>query len=276
MLACAALACVVALVPAARAAEASARAADRHSSARLIDAGPAEHQALGVRLAGVELRLDPTFITYWRTPGDAGVPPTFDFAASQNLKEARVEYPAPHKFDEAGAEAFGYDKSVVFPLLVTPLDPARPVMLDIALDYAVCGNICLPAKAHLRLALEGVGASDAGPLREAMAEVPQRRKVGETGPLRIDRVTPQADGGLSVEATAPEGHGTLFAEAPDGWFFRASPGAPSADGHLGFSVALVDRPASGPAPSAPMRLTLVSPAGAIEVPVRLDAGRATP
>ena len=254
----------------------AAGAARQPSTARIIDAGPvADLGAPGLRLAGIAITLDPKFITYWRTPGDAGVPPMFDFAGSKNVKAARIEYPAPRKFDEAGAEAFGYSDGVIFPVLITPQDPARPIALDVAFDYAVCANICIPAKAQLHAALGGPASSEAGQVRDALAAVPRPREVGGTEPVRIDRVTPAGNGGFTVEATTPDPGAMLFAEAPEGWFFRASAGSPKPGGRVDFILTLLDKPATA-LPAAPMRLTLVTSAGSIEVPVRLDAKPATP
>ena len=268
--------CALASTVASAAPVGAAGMASQPSTARIIDAGPAaELGAPGLRLAGIAVTLDPNFITYWRTPGDAGVPPAFDFTGSTNVKAARIEYPAPHKFDEAGAEAFGYSDGVIFPLLITPQDPAQPIALDLAFDYAVCANVCLPAKAHLRAALDGPPSSEAGLVRGALAEVPQAREVGGAEPLRIDRVTPEGNGGFTVEATTPDAGATLFAESPDGWFFKASAGSPRPNGRVAFSVILLDKP-SGTLPTTPLRLTLVGSSGSIEVPVRLDAKPVTP
>ncbi len=240
---------------------------------RLIPAGHAaagDDLPAGTLLAGIEVRLDRSFITYWRSPGDAGVPPTFGFAGSENLKAARVEYPAPSRLDEGGADAFGYASDVIFPLVVMPSDPARPVTLDVTLDYAVCANICLPAKAHLTTVLDGSGSAESALVHSALAQVPRVRSLGEAGPVRIDAVKPGPTGSFVVEATTPDGTGTLFAEAPEPWFLSTSPGRPAGDRHVSFTMTL-----SGtgplPVPSEPVRLTLVSPAGAIEVPVPLDA-----
>ncbi len=95
------------------------------SDARLVAAGGA--------LAGFEIRLAPGAITYWRDPGEAGVPPTFDFSGSDNVAKVEPVFPAPKRIQEAdGSEAFGYDAGVVIPLIVEPRDPAKPVTL--ALD----------------------------------------------------------------------------------------------------------------------------------------------
>ena len=70
----------------------------------------------GGDLAGFEIALSPGAITYWRDPGDAGLPPTLDFSGSDNVASVEPEFPAPKRIKEAdGGEAFGYDGGVVFP-----------------------------------------------------------------------------------------------------------------------------------------------------------------
>jgi len=129
---------------------ASAWSAGTKSAARLI-AAPAP--ASGPYRAGVEIRLDAGTHTYWRTPGEAGVPPVFDFAGSENIKKAVVLYPAPSRVDEAGFDLFGYRGDVIFPVDVELTDDSRPAVLALSLDYAVCGEICLPVKAKTALTL---------------------------------------------------------------------------------------------------------------------------
>ena len=108
--------------------------------------------AAGGDLAGFEIRLAPGAITYWRDPGDSGLPPTFDFAGSDNVEAVEPLFPAPKRIKEAdGGQAFGYDGGVIFPLRVHPRDAAKPVTLALHADFAVCEKVCLPAKARLDL-----------------------------------------------------------------------------------------------------------------------------
>src|SRR5208282_3588361 len=104
------------------------------SQARLIDGGTID----GVRYAGVQIRLDGPAVTYWRDPGEAGAPPSFDFAHSENLGEAKVLYPQPARIDEDGVQSFGYQHEVLFPIRVASREKGQPVVLDLRLDYAVC------------------------------------------------------------------------------------------------------------------------------------------
>jgi len=282
MLAACGFAGVLAWVGSAHAAEVSAWVESAQSRARLIDAGLTANGA--TLLAGIEISLAPQFITYWRDPGDAGVPPTFNFEGSANLAAAEIRYPAPERLDEAGAIAFGYEDDVVFPLIVTPADPAKPVRLRVRIDYAACHAICLLARADLTGTLDGRASAEAGRVRDALAAVPRPDSVGgRGGPVQILAVRPDRDG-FSVDARVGEGRGTLFVEAPEGWTYAAGAGVPSSSADAApsgaapegvirvFSVKLLDRPKGTGLPDRPVVLTLVAPAGAIEVPVELDVG----
>src|SRR5487761_13845 len=108
-----------------------------HAAARLIS-GAMKQTANGVWLrAGVELRLDPGWHTYWRDPGDSGVPPTFDFSGSDNVKSATVLWPAPERFpDGAGGTSIGYVDRVILPVQVAAKDATRKPLLHLKLGYA--------------------------------------------------------------------------------------------------------------------------------------------
>jgi DsbC/DsbD-like thiol-disulfide interchange protein len=91
--------------------------------------------------------------TYWRIPGESGVPPEFDWSRSQNLKSVAIGWPAPRRYRDAAGETIGYVSHVVFPLRAEPIDAAKPVDLALSLFYAVCKDICIPAEAELALRL---------------------------------------------------------------------------------------------------------------------------
>src|SRR5262245_37498258 len=101
-------------------AEASAWVDVPSSRVRLL--ASAAKTAGGSYLAGVEMVIADGWKTYWRTPGDAGVPPQFDWSGSTNAAAIKVLYPAPIRMREAGGEVIGYKKAVLFPLEVTPQD----------------------------------------------------------------------------------------------------------------------------------------------------------
>jgi len=128
---------------------------DNIATMRLI-AGPPDggSQPLGLRLV-----LAPGWKTYWRSPGDGGIPPRFDWSGSQNIADVTVGWPAPHRFSSFGMSTLGYDTQVVFPLTVKRRDPGQPAVLALTLDYAVCKQICVPRDARLTQVLPANPAS---------------------------------------------------------------------------------------------------------------------
>jgi len=206
--------------------------------------------------AGVQIKLAPGAITYWRDPGDAGAPPTFDFAASTNLKSADVRYPAPRRIAEADQSvAFGYDKDVLFPVALMPVDPAKPIGLKLAMTYAVCEKICLPARASLSAVVTpGVSSPYAPTIATAEALTPKPIDP-DAVPLAIDKSAAR------LCSTKPLGADpALFIEGPEGWIARAAPD-PAVDGC--FVVKVVEKPQSLVG-AAHARLTFVGAAGAFE------------
>src|SRR5262245_23067044 len=126
------------------------------SAVRLVAARATGSGKALVYRSGLEIKLNPGWKTYWRYPGDSGVPPAFDFSKSENVKSATVLFPAPMRFDDgAGGHSIGYKMGVLLPIHVTPKDPAKPVVLKLKLDYAVCEKLCLPADSELALTLTG-------------------------------------------------------------------------------------------------------------------------
>ena len=205
-----ALACL--LGPAlARAQDATAWDKQRNSEARLI-AGDAVNIAGApgppYLRAGLELQLDPGWKTYWRYPGDSGVPPTFDFSGSDNVKSVTVEWPAPQRFpDGAGGNSIGYVGDVILPLRVFQIDPAKPTVLRLKLGYDVCANMCVPADADLALALPGKGTEDAA-IKQAEQRVPVRLEVGPDCCIAVDSAHREPGGAhdrVIVEVAAPGG-----------------------------------------------------------------------
>ncbi|MFG1402722.1 protein-disulfide reductase DsbD domain-containing protein [Xanthobacter sediminis] len=225
---------------------------------RLVEAGGSG----AVREAGIDIRLQPGFKTYWRYPGDSGVPPAISFESSQNVAGVEVGWPAPRRFaDGGGGYAIGYKSSVLFPLKVTLKDPARPARLDLVMDFAVCEALCMPATA--RLALELGGAADSAVARriaEASARVPQTQPLGAEGTpailsARIDAAaTPPR---LVVEARTATPMADLFVEGPDARWALPLPQKTALPGGLArFTLPLEGVPADADAHSARLTFTL--------------------
>src|SRR3954467_7227291 len=118
--------------PEVRAEDASPWQRDTHSAVRLL----AGSRSGTVLLGGVAIQLQPGWKTYWRTPGDSGVPPRFDFSKSEDVEAVPGFAPAPAKFEDgAGGYSFGYRDQIVMPLRIVPKNADKPVRLRAAIDY---------------------------------------------------------------------------------------------------------------------------------------------
>ena len=151
----------------ARAADASTWDGDAHSAMRLVAGGGADRTAMR---AGIELRLATGWKTYWRYPGDSGVPPRFDFSKSTNVKSVTVRWPAPHRFSDESGASIGYKDGVLLPLDIVPINPGQPVTLRVTLEYAICEKLCVPAAGSAMLGLGAASSFDAA-LAAAEAKV---------------------------------------------------------------------------------------------------------
>jgi DsbC/DsbD-like thiol-disulfide interchange protein len=190
-----------------------------NSRVRLV-AAPAK-TSTGRYLAGLEIVMAEGWKTYWRTPGDAGVPPSFDWKDSANLATVKVHYPAPMRMPEAGGEVIGYKKSVLFPMEVVPQDADKPVVLRLALEFGICRDICIPATTTLELSLPPSKTDDhAEAVAAALERVPRSGNARRKTDPELRRVAVEGDEAaprLSIEAAFPVPQGAdVFVEAPEG------------------------------------------------------------
>jgi DsbC/DsbD-like thiol-disulfide interchange protein len=153
--------------------------------------------ATGTQMTGLHLQLAPGWKTYWRAPGEAGIPPVFDWSGSTNVQSARIHWPAPHVFTTNGLRSIGYKGDVVLPVELTPRDAAQPMRLVGRVDLGVCSDICVPASVQVDAALTAPGGADAA-IEAALAARPvTAAKAGLKS--AICRVEPIRDG-LRVQA----------------------------------------------------------------------------
>src|SRR6201990_3102952 len=130
---------------------------DAHSAVRLV----AGSRSGGVLLGGIAIQLEPGWKTYWRNPGDSGVPPRFDFSRSDNVEAVTVLWPAPMKFDDGARRlSLGYKKQVVLPLRIVAKNNDKPVTLRATISYAVCEKICIRVEATSELTFSSVASTE--------------------------------------------------------------------------------------------------------------------
>lgn len=216
------------------------------------------------RIAGFRIELADGWKTYWRKPGDSGIPPRFDWSGSENLAGVEILWPAPVTFDSFGLLTIGYKRQMVLPLKLEPVDPARPIRLSLNVFYGVCSDICIPAEATLSLEIApDAPEADAAPIRAALAALPRRAE--DSGLTSAGCVFDGAGETRDFTARlrfdpAPRAAPVVVAEGPDGVWFgpldaRLSGDEITASGEIRVDSGVwLDRSA--------LTLTLIDPAGA--------------
>jgi DsbC/DsbD-like thiol-disulfide interchange protein len=241
-----------------------------HSAVRLL----AGSRSGPVLLGGIAVQLDPGWKTYWRTSGDSGVPPRFDFSKSDNIEAVTVLWPAPTKFDDgAGGTSLGYHDQVVLPLRIVTKNADKPATLRAEISYAVCEKICIPIEANAELAFASVASTEDSVLFAALDTVPKPASVGDPNPLTIRDVKREGKSTVLVDVVAPDARMVnLFVEGPTPDWALPVPklldhGPP---GVKRFAFELDGVPLGIDPEGAALKLTLVSGERSYEFNINLD------
>jgi len=255
----------------ARAQDASPWIRDGHSAVRLL----AGSRSGAVLLGGIAFQLQPGWKTYWRTPGDSGVPPRFDFSKSENVDAVTILWPAPTKFDDgAGGHSLGYHDQIVLPLRIVAKNADKPVTLRAAVDYAVCEKLCIPVEANPELAFTSVASTEDSALFAALDTVPKPANIGDPNPLTIRDVKRDGKTTVLIDVVAPADAGKvdLFVEGPTpDWSLPVpKPVEHSPPGVKRFSFELDGLPPNTNPEGAALKLTLVGGDRSYEFNTNLD------
>jgi DsbC/DsbD-like thiol-disulfide interchange protein len=195
----------------ARAEDASPWQRDGHSAIRLL----AGSRSGAVLLGGIAFQLEPGWKTYWRTPGDSGVPPRFDFSKSDNIEAVTVLWPAPTKFDDgAGGHSLGYHGQIVLPLRIVAKNADKPVTLRADVNYAVCEKLCIPVEASAELPFTSVASTEDSALFAALDTVPKPANIGDPNPLTIRDVKREKSAVLVDVVSPGDKEVSLLVEGP--------------------------------------------------------------
>lgn len=227
-------------------------------------------------VAGLEIRLTEGFKTYWRTAGDSGVPPVFDFSKSAGLGAIEVAFPFPTIFDDgAGGKAWGYKHAVILP--ISAKATGGDVLLALKLDFAVCGTMCIPLAGELQLApasAEPVSAAEAEALARAAGTLPVP-VAAEAAPRPVIRRAGAGETKWTVRLPF-SGDAAQFRAFPEAkGFLEASDFAPAEAGFIRFTITGQAAPGAG-GRFGPVRLTYGIPGAAFERTIDLDGAPVAP
>jgi len=247
-----------------------------HIRLRLVASRAEDGRIEGV----VQLELDPGWKTYWRSPGDAGIPPRLDFGSSANASGVHVDFPAPERSDDGFAATNVYHDRVDLPFRVAESAIGQPARLELAADLGVCEDICIPVSlmASLDIPADDRDGAAAGLVAEARAAIP-----GPGRPGRFEILSLRRAGGsdklpvFEAAVRVPPGDALLFVETPADWYAAppATSGATEAGATL-FRFEVDRKSATSALDGAEIRLTLRDGDAAAERTFRLDASGSAP
>jgi suppressor for copper-sensitivity B len=184
----------------------SAWVSSQYVQARLLASVAGTGDLKTIPLA-IEVKLDDTWKTYWRSPGDAGLPPTLDWAGSTNLNSQSLLYPKPERFTLLGIQTFGYKHDVVFPIDAVPTTAGQPLNLKLKLDILVCADLCIPKTFDLALDLPAGPATpdaEAQIIAKARAAVPSNERASGLTVTSVEEVSDKGAPALQIVADARE------------------------------------------------------------------------
>lgn len=168
----------------------------------------------------LDIRLEPGWRTYWRDPGESGIPPTVSLPAASGLKLETVRFPVPKHFDDGFSRYTGYDRSVTLPLILKRKVPGSETTQVLASVFlGICQDICIPVQAELSVELQAratVDSAEAAELEAAEAALP----APPSPDFKVIDARWNDDGkSLAVAFTAPGTTPQVFVSGPDGFQF---------------------------------------------------------
>lgn len=221
----------------------------------------------GRHMAAIRIALAPGWKTYWRAPGEGGVPTVLSLTRADGITGMAIHWPRPEVFFANGIRSIGYRGDVVLPVEFA-LDTAGQIALEGAVDMGVCYDVCMPIRVDIAGALPpDAGARDPAIMR-ALSDRPLTVAEAGAGPARC-RIDPIADGlRVTVSARVPAtGHDeTLVLEHadPSMWVSEATT---RRDGPTIIGTVDVVPPHAGPfaLQRADLRITVIGARMAVEL-----------
>lgn len=226
---------------------------------------PGWRTASGTQMSALHLTLAPGWKTYWRAPGEAGIPPEFDWSGSENLGNVAFHWPRPRLVEVNGYRTLAYRNELVLPIEVTPAAKGQPVTLRARINLGICENICVPVTVQVSAALKQ-GATADPVITSALADQPEEGAALGI-PLPVCAVEPIKDGlRLKTDIALPGArHGDLtVVELADRPIWVSPVETRAGDGHLVQTTDLV------PADARPFALNRAS----VRMTVFTEGGRA--
>ena len=131
----------------------------------------------GTHIAAIRIEMAEGWKTYWRSAGESGITPRFDWSGSDNLQNVQIHWPIPKVFDPETSRSYGYKGTVVIPVELTPQNSnAQTISMRARMDIGVCEEVCVPMTVNLQAELPASGSSEPS-IQASLAHQPTTAKT---------------------------------------------------------------------------------------------------
>jgi DsbC/DsbD-like thiol-disulfide interchange protein len=198
----------------------------------------------GVIRAILDVDLLPGWKTYWRDPGDSGVPPSINFEGSTNIRQSRLDFPAPERIDDGYSIWAGYTYPVAFPVTLTQVSPGEMTIVEAQVFLGICKSICIPFQTSFSLAIDPDRQPNSYEVRlveRAHSDIPE--PPGNGFEVVEASISDQADALMfSIAHPQADGEVELFLTGPSGWYFDIPEQVETANAIATIRVPIIDAP----------------------------------
>ncbi len=221
----------------------------------------------GQHMAGISIKMLPGWKTYWRAPGDGGIPTTVNWRGSKNLNSAKILWPRPEVFRTYGLRSIGYVDAVVLPVIIRPNSNA-PVKVNASMHFGVCEEICLPVQIKLSGMLPSVPGPKDAAIRASLRTLPLTAKQAKVRSATC-KFQPSAEGirlELRLDVPPLAGRSEILSIEPGNKNIWVSEPKTRRNGNIFKASALLVPQAAGTAISRNnLRFTLISTKSSVEI-----------
>lgn len=223
----------------------------------------------GVIRGILDIDLLPGWKTYWRDPGDSGVPPSVRIDGSDNIKQVSLDFPAPERVDDGYSIWAGYTYPVALPLTLEQVKAGRSSRLEADVFLGLCETICIPFQTRFTVEIDPddePNSFEVARVEDAHARIPE--PAGDD--FAISDAVVSESGEMvtfSVVSPDPNAETDLFISGPMGWYFDIPQHTDDGSGQSVFTVTILDRPEGASLSGQAIRLVVTTAARSMETEI---------
>lgn len=164
---------------------------------------------------GLRMLPEAHWHTYWKNPGDSGLTTEMEWTLPEGASASSIQWPWPERVPMGHLVNYGYGGEHLLPVTITPPDdlaPGEEVPIEVAAEWLVCEETCVPGEAELsmRLPVRAESAPKNDEVAELFAWADERRPESVDWPARFDASGDQLAIQVESDALPDDADWTVF------------------------------------------------------------------